>query len=272
MSGWWRGITATQATISCGEAQHRLRWADGELQALDHDDADAERTLAALGGQRCACVELLDAWARHTGDLRVLTLASRGPSDRIHPATDTGPPIPPLRAPGRNRARPGAGPGIAAAAARRRGPSGAPDPDGELLQLLALEGGLPDRLVATTLAVWAEHVDRQTPEAVKARAQLHAALHGRATAALRTWLSQPGLAVSTSMINSADEARLSASDSGLQADLPLSWLANVWSKGLAVVSGRFCLNATMSGDGWSLTTVAPELGPPQPITIELSSS
>jgi hypothetical protein len=57
----------------------------------------------------------------------------------------------------------------------------------------------------------------------------------------------------------------------VHADLPFAWLAEVWSKGLATVWGRFCLDAK-SDDGrrWTLTTVGPDLGDSAPLTLELS--
>jgi hypothetical protein len=67
----------------------RLAWREGELRAPDH--AGAERTLAALGGERCACVEMLDAWHGHASDLRVLVLGSRGSSDPLAAPRNAGP-------------------------------------------------------------------------------------------------------------------------------------------------------------------------------------
>ena len=75
MIAGWHGIPPAVAPVTCGGARHRLRWADGKLGAVDHDDVDGERTLAALSGERCACIDLLDAWARHAADVRVLVLA-----------------------------------------------------------------------------------------------------------------------------------------------------------------------------------------------------
>ena len=39
--------------------------------------------LAALGGEKARCLELAEAWARHTGDLSVLAIWPRGPDDEI---------------------------------------------------------------------------------------------------------------------------------------------------------------------------------------------
>ncbi len=75
---WWAGLPATQLSIDCAGATHRLRWADGELLTLDHTDPAGERTLAALGGAPLPCIDLLDAWTRHSDDIDVLLLASAG--------------------------------------------------------------------------------------------------------------------------------------------------------------------------------------------------
>ena len=39
--------------------------------------------LAALGGEKARCLELAEAWARHTSDLSVLAIWPRGPDDEI---------------------------------------------------------------------------------------------------------------------------------------------------------------------------------------------
>jgi hypothetical protein len=226
VSDWWLGLQAAQAPVTCGGKKHRLRWEAGELVALDHEDPEAERTLAALGGQRCACVDLLDAWAKHTADLSVLVLASRGPTDAF------------------------------------AAPQGRPS-DEELPTLLGLGGGLPDRLVATVAATWAERLDEAEPQLPR----LQAALYGRAATSLRGWLGEPAARIKLSM---GEPARLSRNARAIRAQLPFSWLVDVWAKGLATVWGRFCLAAT-SDDGlrWTLTTVGPDLGEARPLVIEL---
>ena len=57
---WWAALRPAQSQISCGAGQHLLRWADGELIAADHPDAESARsryrTLAA--SNTAALVEL----------------------------------------------------------------------------------------------------------------------------------------------------------------------------------------------------------------------
>ena len=126
MTPWWLSLPEAQATIDCGEQTHRLRWQQGDLQAVDHEDIEAERTLAALGDQRCACADVLDAWARHASDLRVLVLASRGPTDPLAIQADqAASPSAPIARPRRpGRSRPGRRASGIAFLATRAGPGG----------------------------------------------------------------------------------------------------------------------------------------------------
>ena len=39
--------------------------------------------LAALGGEKARCVEIAEAWRRHTADLTVLGIGPRGPADEV---------------------------------------------------------------------------------------------------------------------------------------------------------------------------------------------
>jgi hypothetical protein len=226
---WWLGLAVAQTSLTCEGASHRLRWERGELRALDHDDAEAERTLAALGDQRCACIDMLDAWARHACDLRVLVLASRGPADRL-------------------------------------GAGESPEED-ELVTLLGLGGSLPERLAATVAAEWTARAS----EAAAARAQLEAALYGRVTAAVRSWLGEPGLEIELRMVDEDEPRALTRDEDGrLLVKLPFAWLIEVFARGLAITWGRFCLAAASTdGQSWTLTTLTPELAPAQTITVEL---
>jgi len=128
MTEWWFGYDAAQTTVECSGATHRLLWEKGTLHGLDHnDDPEGERTLAALAGERNACVDILDMWRRHQDDLRVLVSGSRGPADALAPQEPH--------------------PAQAAAAASGSGrPQRVqpPSPEQELITLLTLGGRLPD--------------------------------------------------------------------------------------------------------------------------------
>ena len=80
---WWAAFPATEATIRCGTGEHVLRWADGQLSAASHADAEGELVLAALGGDRAECVAMLEAWGAHAADLDVLALGPRSPGDEL---------------------------------------------------------------------------------------------------------------------------------------------------------------------------------------------
>lgn len=80
---WWAAFGPTEAPLSCGDAEHRLRWADGRLHALDHADAEAELVLAALGGDTSPCLDVVGAWGRHSDDLTVLAVGPRSASDAV---------------------------------------------------------------------------------------------------------------------------------------------------------------------------------------------
>jgi hypothetical protein len=80
---WWAAFGPAEAPVTCGEAKHRLRWADGTLQAVDHPDAEGELVLAALGGDTSPCLEMVRAWGGHTDDLTVLAVGPRSATDAV---------------------------------------------------------------------------------------------------------------------------------------------------------------------------------------------
>jgi hypothetical protein len=62
---WWALVPPAQTGVSCGGHTHQLRWSEGTLIALDHPDAEGERVLAALGGDRCECIDVVESWGAH---------------------------------------------------------------------------------------------------------------------------------------------------------------------------------------------------------------
>lgn len=297
MIQWWKSLSPAQAPVECGGERHRLHWEDGILRALDHADAESERTLAALGGQSCTCLDLIQAWEHHRDDLRVLVLGSRGPTDLLAVHDDAsaqlGVSAPQMvtggvafagsasRAPVRRVQR-------MSAMGRRRtsgwtayAPAGGfPRPPGrmsqkacaenELLALLGLGGGLPERLVATVAAAWKERLQQSRRPPAQSHAQLQAALHGRVFAAMRSWLGASGPESQLRMIGENGKPKLIPEDAYIRAELPFGWLSDVWAPGLATIWGRFCLAAaTDDGHSWRLTTVGPDLGSPSIMTLQL---
>jgi hypothetical protein len=318
---WWLGLAPAEAALECAGETHHVRWGAGELRALDHDDPDGERALAALGGGPCQCVDLLDAWRRHERDIRVLALASRGPGDilpagggpaapgqLLRGASGQAPPsmgplaptvLPGQPASGRPtswispvplgygfaqsanasslsisvapRVAPRGAPGRALRRPPGGGPPGGAAPEAELIGLLSLGGGLPDRLQASVIAAWTQRVDERDEAAVGAAARLHAALYGRLLGGLRSWLGRLDLELDLEIVDAQAPRSLTRAESGrLRAKLPLRWLTDVWSRGLTSVIGRFCLDAaTTDGREWTLITLGPELGRPETVTLRL---
>ena len=80
---WWALLPPAQTGVSCGEHTHQLRWIDGSLIALDHPDAEGERVLAALGGDRCECIDLVESWGARGDDLEVLAIGPRSAADKL---------------------------------------------------------------------------------------------------------------------------------------------------------------------------------------------
>jgi hypothetical protein len=220
-------LPPAQTGLSCGEQTHRLRWSEGRLIALDHPDAEGERVLAALGGDRSKCMDLVESWHAHGDDLEVLAIGPRSAADKLtldpaaiaqlqgggiwRPAISaSGGGYAQLRAgaalPGLLRARlmphrapPGAfvftGTGMTASArlirAGRGRTPGAPERDAErraeLLSVLALGSEFQFRLSATVAAAWAGGGSRGGDAAAR-RPALVAALAGRVMPAVQAWL------------------------------------------------------------------------------------
>jgi hypothetical protein len=80
---WWVVLPPEQAEVQCGEQTHRLLWRDGRLTAPDHPDAEGELVLAALGGDRSKCLDLVESWAGHSDDLEVLAVGPRSRADEL---------------------------------------------------------------------------------------------------------------------------------------------------------------------------------------------
>jgi hypothetical protein len=272
---WWLGLAPAQAAVRCNGHTHRLRWEAGRVLALDHDDPSGERALAALGGERCACTDLLDTWQAHERDALVLALASRGPTDLLAAQDDEQ-----QRAGAQvRRRRPTAAPawragtGTVHVFGQRRAGVGATPTGGQselaLGALLTLGGGLPDRLVATVAAHWRRQLLAGADDVAGVRAQLSAALYGRVLASLRPWRGSDG-GLDLRMVPEGAEPVARERDGAAQLELPFGWIGEVWARGLAIVWGRFCVSAR-SDDGlrWALATVGPDLGAPATITLQL---
>ena len=80
---WFTSLPPCETLVPCGQGQHSVRWEAGELRLPSHADPEAELVLAALGGDKARCVEIAEAWQRHTADLTVLGIGPRGPADEV---------------------------------------------------------------------------------------------------------------------------------------------------------------------------------------------
>jgi hypothetical protein len=137
---WWAAFPATEATIRCGTGEHVLRWADGQLSATSHADAEGELVLAALGGDRAECVAMLEAWGAHAADLDVLALGPRSPGDELAVTWELVDELRALSGPAARSGpmRPGPAPGPSS-----RGPGTAPGPVGSRPPAYATPGRVP---------------------------------------------------------------------------------------------------------------------------------
>jgi hypothetical protein len=239
MTHWWASIPPAEVTVPCGGDTHTVRWEAGELIAVDHSDPEGDVTLA---GESVPCLELLRTWSRRADDPHVLTLASRGPTDPLDIDID----------------------GL-------RFDYGAPrhQTEEQTLRLLAAGGRLPDRLQATTAAIWTRRLRTGHAQLETARPQLEAALYGRVLRTLRAWLGEPQLTVELTMIGPEEQRRIVHTADGVEVSLPFSWLSDVWMRGLAVTFGRLCIAAdTTDGASWTLDTLGPGLADLSQFTID----
>ncbi len=284
---WWLGLTPVEASVACQGRDHRVRWSEGVFQTPEHREPELERTLAVLGTEPCACVDMADAWSRRSADLRVLVLGSRGPSDRLINRLGQGRHHPPgLMGTAANTSLPRRlprGPAGPLSALRRGGAgpiySYAPISEevaerSEFAQdsaaLAALGPGMFERLVATVAAEWSMRLLTPDEGTERARPSLHAGLAGRATLAVRSWLGVADLEVDVDLVGPSDRPTLNRTEGGIHADLPFAWVAEVWARGLSVSWGRFCLGARSTGAGhWELDTLDHGLGPLGQIRVEV---
>jgi len=274
--------------VQCSGERHTIRWAAGELSALDHGDPEGERALAALGGTSCACLDILGAWSRHREDLRLLSAISRGPGDLIQPEGFGGLP----RISGMNVARGGRAvrrPGVTRAAGASgwvayaplsgRSPAGGrgqfagtPDsPKQEIALLAGLGRDVTVRMVATITETLLRQRSAGAHNGPAVRPALEASLFGRVSNALRMWLGAPDLNVDLEVSNQPEKWTLTGDiGSSLRLLLPLEWVTEVWGRDLAVVAGHFCLGVVeSSASRITLRTVATDLGSPKLLKIEM---
>ena len=294
---WWRALPAVETWVPCGDGLHPVRWQDGALTLPAHADPEGEAVLAALGGERAACLEVAEAWHRHDDDLDLLAVGPRGPDDDVGVSWDevrefrenrlgsrfarrlpgsggfgaglfagTGRPgsrpmIPAGGRPGGGGLPPGPPPELAQLRAERL----------EMLILLALGSAFQQLLSGTIAAAWADGGLR-AGEAADHRPALEAALTGRLAPAAKAWLGVDPDLVEADLAEAGragehsgwGELGLTGSRAGarLRATLPVGWLATVWAPGLAVVDGHLVVAVEQAA--WPDATVLAVPAPGRP--------
>jgi hypothetical protein len=283
---WFSCLPGCQAEVPCGTGRHSVGWDAGSLRLASHPDAEGELVLAALGGEKARCIEVAEAWARHTDDLSVLAIGPRHPGDGIAVSWDdviaaaqtvqvAGPGMGPV---GSGRMKPGAmrlasqpGPTMARMAARQRQAQeetlAAQRRRNDILSLLALGYGFQVRLIGQVAAV---HASRDGGAQV--RPALVAAIAGRLGPVAEEWLGIDPDQVTVSLHSArswgASELTGYGADRRLRISLPALWLASVWACGLARV-GRHLIVA-VEQPGWPTARVLGLRSPgaaPEPLDV-----
>jgi hypothetical protein len=271
---WFSCLPGCQTEVPCGTGRHIVEWEAGSLQLASHPDAEGELVLAALGGEKARCIEVAEAWARHTDDLSVLAIGPRHPGDGIAVDWDdviaaaqadqaAGPGMAPRLNPGigpvvgSGRMKPGAmrlasqpGPTMARMAARQRQAQeetlATQQRRNDILSLLALGYGFQVRLIGQVAAA---HAARDGGEQV--RPALVAAIAGRLGPVAEEWLGidpdQVTVGLHSARSWGASELTGYGADRRLRISLPAGWLASVWACGLARVGRHLIVGVEQPG-------------------------
>jgi hypothetical protein len=255
---WFTCLPSCETQVPCGSGRHTVRWEAGSLLLPSHPDAEGELVLAALGGERARCIELAEAWGRHTDDLSMLAIGPRGPADEIAVGWEDvvtaaqvgqGGPL----QPGPRQLASPPGPTMARVAARRRQVQEdmltAQRRRNDILSLLALGYGFQVRLIGQVAAA---HAGPGGQPDERVRPALVAAIAGRLALVAEAWLGIDPDQVEVSLHHGpgwgSAELTGRGEDRRLRVSLPAGWLASVWACGLARV-GRHLVVA-VEQPGW----------------------
>lgn len=268
---WFTSLPPCETLVPCGQGRHSVRWEAGELRLASHADPGAELVLAALGGDKARCVEIAEAWQRHTADLTVLSIGPRGPADEV-PVTWDDVDAAGQAARGGSWAWGGPGPAgrpmaspptaaMARAAIRhqqhQREAGEASQRRLDMLSLLALGTGFQIRLAGQVVAAYADRLDEPGELGRTVRSVLTAALDGRLAPVAEQWLGIDPDQVAVSLHRGAGWGSAELTGRGeqrrLRVSLPAWWLARVWACGLAL-TGRHLVVAVERA-GWPTAQV-----------------
>jgi hypothetical protein len=276
---WFTSLPPCEALVPCGQGRHSVRWEAGELRLANHADPEAELVLAALGGEKARCVEIAEAWRRHTADLTVLGIGPRGAADEVAVSWDDvdaaaqaarggGASIPgygarPLASPpraamARAAIRHGQHQQEAGEASQRRM---------DMLSLLALGTGFQIRLAGHVVAAHADRLDQPDEHGYSIQPALKAALAGRIALVAEQWLGIDPDQVEVSPHRDDGWGSVELTGRGqqrrLQVSLPVWWLARVWACGLALTGRHLVVAVEHAGwpDAQVLAVRAPGVQP-----------
>jgi len=286
---WYDSLPAADTQVPCGSGSHIVRWEAGQLTLPSHPDVEAELVLAALGGDKPACVAVAETWARHTADLGVLATGPRCVADQVRVSREEieQQRLPPVLSSGvsgisvarsgavsRPVTRPGLGSGLGSALASGMAETLRRQQQRlELLELLALGAALQFRLSGAVCAAWAGP-DR-ADERASHRPELAAALTGRFAPAAEEWLGIDPDAVTITPHGGPGWGTMEVTGQGetrrLRAALPVGWLAGVWACGLAVVAGHLVVAVAEPGHPRARVLALPAPGS-EPVSIEVHAT
>jgi hypothetical protein len=259
---WFTSLPPCETLVPCGQGRHSVRWEAGELRLASHADPGAELVLAALGGEKARCVEIAEAWQRHTADLTVLGIGPRGPADEVTVSWDdvdaagqatrggvsvlgygVGPlASPPAAAMARAAVRHQQHQQEAGEASQRRL---------DMLSLLALGTGFQIRLAGQVVAAHADRLDEPDELGRTIRSVLTAALAGRLALVAEQWLGIDPDQVEVSLYRGTGWGSVELTGRGEQwrllVSLPAWWLAQVWACGLALTGAHLVVAVERAG-------------------------
>jgi hypothetical protein len=301
-SPWWQALPAVETWTPCGDGTHPVRWADGTLTLPAHPDPEGEAVLAALGGDKAACLQVAEAWHRHSSDLDWFMAGPRDPDDEVAVSWDYVQEFRSARVGGWVSRQALGGPFGSRPMIRAQRVAGGGLPGGggwpgqggqagtgsredelerlrarqlEMLILLALGPAFQLALAGTIAASWASGGARAA-ELEAAWPVLEPALAGRLAPAAATWLGVDPDRVDASLLELSGAPagwgalELTGTGSGrrLHATLPMGWLASVWAPGLAVVAGHLVVAVEQAA--WPDATVLAVPAPGrEPVRLEV---